>query len=259
MPIEPFSTSSVEGMDDYYRENGFILLRGLFDQETIDRAVKRVWEKIPERLDDRVTWRNKGTRSEMGFADTVEEWSLLGDPGLIDTISVFHGWDRPHWGSTTGSLLLSWRTDSDWVGLHLDFYGSGSKVLLGEELIFGMIFLTDVGEKSARTKVCPGSHQIVHHHLVENPEDPRNLVLYDDIEFFGFKDPVPVHAKAGDVMLFDRLLAHSGGGHREDNPRMMFRFSLHNGVGELATDTVRLPASVVRTMTHEQRALAGFD
>lgn len=260
MEIEPHSPGTdLSRLREEYEENGFLLLRGFYTEHEVSDAVCVVWEKLPERLDDRVTWRNKGTRSELAFADRPEEWRLIGSENLAKLVTQLRGWDRSYWGKTTGLLLISFREKADWTGLHLDHYGHGDKILNGEEMTFGMIYLTDVEPESARTKVCPGSHKIVREHLVSRPDDPRNFVLYDDIEFFDFADPVPVHARAGDVLLFDQLLAHSGGGHRQDEPRLVFRLSLHNGVGELSSDAVRLPAQVTSFLTPDQRRLADFE
>ena len=121
-----------------------------------------------------------------------------------------------------------------------------------------MIYLTDVdSEQCARTKVVPGSHKIVREHLIQNPSDPRNKVLYDDVKFFGFENIVPVNVLAGDVLVFDYLVAHSGGGQQKPTPRPVLRTGFHNGKGGLAKELAEIPSHIDFKLTPAERLLAG--
>ena len=56
-------------------------------------------------------------------------------------------------------------------------------------------------ESCARTKVVPGSHITVREYLLRHPDNPRNKVLHDDVEFFEFNEVVPIDAEPGDVLV----------------------------------------------------------
>jgi len=161
-----------------------------------------------------------------------------------------------YWHKVTGTLSISWPNQADGTWPHLDY--AGEPISQGESLIFGMIYLTDVDELCARTKVVPGSHIIVREQVLNYPDDPRNQKLCDDIEFLGLDDAQPVTVNAGDVLLFDYLLAHSGGGQQRAEPRPVLRVGFTNGEGDLAEKRVEVPIEAQSKLSPLGISLAGL-
>jgi hypothetical protein len=245
-----------------YQRDGVVVASGLYTPEELSAAQTAVWQGLKVFPDHREQWAKYGGGLNMlpQFASATAEWNLQSHPNLLRTVELLTGWEPKYFDQCAGMLLANFHPDeTDWLGMHLDFSGNGARIAHGEQLVYALIYLSDVDENCARTKVVPGSHLITRRHLQEQPDDPRNAELYDDVKFFNFPEPEPLLVKAGDVVLFDYLLAHSSSGHRSQNPRFICRTGFTNGVGDLAVCRAKIDDAARAALSPRARQLAGID
>jgi hypothetical protein len=252
-----YSALSAEDVQAYKRD-GCLLVKGLYSPEEIEAAKSDVLEAIPDEGSESPIWSfsNQIVSIASQFATRYSEWRLFENTKLIETVETLTGWDCTCWYEGTGTLVIAWPDQDDGTWLHLDY--SGEPMAPGEGLVYGMIYLTDVDDAGARTKVVPGSHCIVKDHLLNNPDDPRNRDLADDVGFLVQGEVEPVDVTAGDVLLFDRLLVHSGGGQQTGEPRPVLRVGFTNGKGYLADRCATVPEEVRSSLTQTGKRLASL-
>ena len=186
MPVRVVTTGEVSNINrDHFASNGCLLVRGLYSEEEIHSALDRVVSGRPKEGFESTIWvySNEITSIGPGFSRTDAEWNLYQKPELVSLVRSIAGWDKMYWHDITGTLVMSWPNQKDGTWLHLDY--AGEPITQDEGLIYGMIYLTDVDESGARTKVVPGSHTVARDRIHQNPDDPRNLALCDDVEFLG--------------------------------------------------------------------------
>ena len=239
-----------------FQTDGCLHVRGLYSSNEIDSAWRAVDAAMPTEGSRSSIWgfSNAITSIGPGFASTAVEWNLFQKPDLVAAVRRLVTDKKVLWHDVTGTLVVAWPGQEDGTWVHLDY--GGETLTQEESLVYGMIYLTDVDESGARTKVVPGSHTIVRNHLVAHPTDPRNTNLQDDVMFLNLDKAIPVDVEAGDVLLFDHLLAHSGGGQRGAAYRPVLRVGFTNGEGCLRDRLVTVPASVEVFLTSEGRSLA---
>ena len=258
MSIRSVRVGAVGAADKhYFAEQGCLLVEGIYTDEEIECALSSITSALPKEGFESPIWgfSNRITSIGTSFSKSGAEWKLYQKPQLASLIDVLTDWEAMYWYEVTGTLVISWPNQPDGTWPHLDY--AGEPISQGEGLIYGMIYLTDVDESGARTKVIPGSHIVVRDHVLRYPDDPRNQQLCGDIEFLGLDEAQPVSANAGDILLFDYLLAHSGGGQQRSEPRPVLRVGFTNGKGNLAGKFTNVPRGVQDTLSPLGISLAG--
>lgn len=244
---------------DYFAANGCLLVKGLYTEEEISSALSSVMSALPKEGFQSSVWEfsNRITSIGSAFSRSEAEWKLYQKSEWVAAIETLTAWKEVYWYEITGTLVICWPNQPDGTWPHLDY--AGEPITQGEGLVYGMIYLTDVDELGARTKVIPESHIVAREHVLQHPDDPRNRQLSDDVKFLELGEAKPVNATAGDVLLFDYLLAHSGGGQQSSEPRPVLRVGFTNGKGNLADKVVSVPSEVQSTLSPLGMNLAGLD
>ena len=245
----------------YFAEQGCLFIKEMFTGEEIAKVRDILIAALPE----------DGHRASLwGFSNSIvslchnlspseAEWQLYAKPELLHIIETLTDWPDIFWHEASGTFGVAWPNQKDGTWLHLDYDRGSTGITHGEGVVHGLIYLTPIDELSARTKVIPGSHKIVRQHLLQNPDDSRNEGLCDDVEFFNFDAPICLNANPGDLLFFDDLLAHSGGGHQRNELRLTLRVDFNNGMGNLADELVKVPKPIIPTLSPIGRCLAGFE
>ena len=106
--------------------------------------------------------------------------------------------DKPDWQNEG---MIHWDTDT-----------SVPKVPFGVQ---GVLYLTDTSEDQGGFQCVPGFNNIFEEWVKTQPEDrdPRRPNL-DDLEVKS------IPGRAGDLLIWHRLLAHGNGHNRSDRPRL---------------------------------------
>lgn len=236
----------------YFEDAGCLLLKQVYSAEAIEAALNAVLAALPRERHTADIWAYSNSLGSIGtgFSRSAAEWALYQDSDLLEIVRRIKTWSTARWHEVTGTLSVSWPNQTDGTWLHLDY--AGESLDDGEALVYGMIYLTDVDHTGARTKVVPGSHRVVRDFLVRHPDDPRVPEMHSEVGFLDLDPVVPVDVEAGDVLLFDYLLVHSGGGQANDEVRPVLRVGYTNAAGALGEKLAEVPDHIRLNPTGEE-------
>ncbi len=214
-------TLSQQQIDQYHRD-GFILVSDLISSEIVQNAKEKVllYESAPH------SFKEPGTEPRMQdiendrdvlacftkatFDATVElcgdSYSSIVAPTKITTVNVYPG-------QNLDNLPYP----------HVDhaFKGDRHKIYPPPYRIATIIFFTDVGEGGGGTVLWPGSHHQLDTLARSNPIRYSQLHdLYENFDLVDFGETVNLTPKAGDVLFYHYLCAHSGSPNRSQQPRL---------------------------------------
>lgn len=258
MPIRPAAEAAVFGpvidqatMDSLelcYRDNGFVVLRGVFTGDLMDRMEaecraaqqKVIARELPERYGSTV-FLDDAAKAER-FANYVEFVSELSPavreaathPVLLDVIKRLLGEDawmrdasqfgivyqdaRP--GKESGYSRIGWH--SDWQsGPSLDIWPATAFTF----------HIDGTSPANGFLRVVPGSHQwatpapFKNVNDIEVPADAKPTGGYSDVEppvempmrFEAVPGEIPVFTERGDIILHDAYLWHSAAKATDEN------------------------------------------
>ena len=232
-----------------FKRQGYLIKRGILDPELMARARERKWAGAPPRMkkDDPTTWpgpwrpeeelQEASDNCRQGFTwkyrePASEEWLV----GMIATNPVIFGWAEQLLGE--GEVVTPERRDgpSGVRGIycrlpsghlpekpticHCDvgpdrLHSTPHEILFAVGLgVVGLI--EDIPPHGGAFTVWPGTHRIIYdlflsiEGLERNEAYKKRIIEFnDDLHVEGF-------GKAGDVLLWHRLLAHTAGHNRSE-------------------------------------------
>ena len=227
-----------------FKRQGYLIKRGILDPELMARARERKWAGAPPRMkkDDPTTWlgpwrpeeeNSDGSNLRNGFAWLYRETSR--EKWMVDMVTqnpVIFGWaeqllgkgevsgDRGGRPGVRGTycILPSGHLPEKPTICHCDVPPArlpsiDNKTLFAPGLgVVGLI--EDIPPHGGAFTVWPGTHRNIYKLFLstEGPEraeayKKRKIEFNDDLHVEGF-------GKAGDVLLWHRLLAHTAGQNR---------------------------------------------
>ena len=226
-----------------FKRQGYLIKRGILDPELMARARERKWAGAPPRMkkDDPTTWPGPWRPEEerpdpsdnfcLGFTwkyhePGSEDWLV----GMIATNLVIFGWAEQLLGE--GEVVTPERVRGIYCQLpqghlpeepticHCDvgpdhLHSTSHEVLFASGLgVVGLI--EDIPPHGGAFTVWPGTHRVIYklflsiEGLERNEAYKKRIIEINDalhVEGFG---------KAGDVLLWHRLLAHTAGHNRSE-------------------------------------------
>lgn len=207
---------------EFFHRNGYIVVPNAVPQENLDSAVAAVWEFLEMAPDEPSTWYPPDRKSSIVylhqhqalwdnrqyprvhqvFADilgTEKLWVSMDRAGMKPPIDPSH----PHYD------------DSGFVHWDLDT----SKPLPQQLGVQGVLALTDTTAEMGGFQCIPGFHRVLEAWIGEQPADrnPRSPDLSRLPEGY---QVTPIPMKAGDLVIWDRLLAHGNGRNEGTRPRL---------------------------------------
>ena len=205
----------------FFKENGYLIVRGAVEPAVVDAARDRLWEALDEDRNDPDSWIRKGYR-------TVP---IGGEPAISGTTynnRVFAmaeelvGKSRLNASGGAGPHVNFPDPDRKWrePGGHLDGYHTPTngvpKGVVGAFTLGATVYLERVEKQGGGFTVWPGSHRIWaeyfrHHDLDSLPGGTAPFDLGPSHEFTG--DP-------GDVCFWHHQMSHSAGPNCGRNVRI---------------------------------------
>ena len=226
-----------------FKRQGYLIKRGILDPELMARARAHKWAGAPPRMkkDDPTTWpgpwrpeeelQEASDNCRLGFTwkyrePASEDWLV----GMIATNPVIFGWAEQLLGK--GEIVTPERVRGIYCRLpmghlpekpticHCDvgpdhLHSTSHEVLFAAGLgVVGLI--EDIPPHGGAFTVWPGTHRIIYdlflsiEGLERNEAYKKRIIEFnDDLHVEGF-------GKAGDVLLWHRLLAHTAGHNRSE-------------------------------------------
>ena len=212
----------------FWEENGYMVVKEAVPQENLDALVDAIWEFLEIDRDDREQWykhkpyTRKDRCSPISAGGMVEMyqhqalWDNRQDPKVHQTFAEILG-DEKLWVSLDrANMKPPARADRpEWCDegmIHWDMDTSKRPLKTGVQ---GVLYLTDTAEDQGGFQCVPGFNNMFEEWVITQPEDrdPRR----PDLEGLEVKS---IAGQAGDLLIWNRLLAHGNGHNRADQPRL---------------------------------------
>lgn len=207
----------------FFRDNGYVVVPNVAPQENLDAVIAAVWQFLEMDPDNPATWyppdrrgaivhlhqhqalwdNRQNPRVYQAFADvlgTEKLWVSLDRAGMKPPID-------PRFPEYDDKGFVHWDMDT-------------SKPWSDDDLfVQGVLALTDTSAEMGGFCCIPGFHRVLREWIAEQPADrsPRA----PDLSRLppGYK-VTPIPMKAGDLVIWDRTLAHGNGRNEGTRPRL---------------------------------------
>ncbi len=212
----------------FWQENGYVVIPNAVQQENLDRMVETIWQFLDMDPDDSESWYNykpytRDDRSSpisgAGMVEMYQHQALWGNrqhPKIHQAFSEI--WDDERlWVSIDRANMKPPARDDrpEWGHqgmIHWDVDTSEQPIRFGVQ---GVLYLTDTAENQGGFQCVPGFNNTFEEWVKTQPED-RNP-HQPDLADLQVKS---IAGKAGDLLIWHRLLAHGNGHNTSDKPRL---------------------------------------
>ena len=212
----------------FWQENGYVVIPNAVQQENLDRMVETIWQFLDMDPDDSETWYKYKpyTRDDRS--------SPISGAGMVEMYQHQALWDNRQHPKIHQAFSEIWDDGRLWVSIdranmkpparddrpewghqgmiHWDVDTSEQPIRFGVQ---GVLYLTDTAENQGGFQCVPGFNNTFEEWVKTQPED-RNP-HQPDLADLQVKS---IAGKAGDLLIWHRLLAHGNGHNTSDKPRL---------------------------------------
>lgn len=206
-----------------FDENGYLIVRDAVPPENYAAVVAAIWEFLEMDGDDPKTWypahRNRG-----GLVHLHQHQSLWDNrqyprvhgafADLLGTEKLWVSMDR---ASMKAPVTTEFPDYDDRGFVHWDL--DTSKPLPQRLGVQGVLYLADTTEEMGGFCCVPGFHKVLSQWIEEQPAD-RNPRAPDLSRLPEGMKVTPIPARAGDLVIWSRTLAHGNGRNEGTLPRL---------------------------------------
>ena len=214
----------------FWEENGYVIVKDAVPQENLDAMVQAIWDFLEVDGSDPGNWYHHPPRERQDDTDR----SPISSAGMVEMYQHQAIWDNRQHPRVYGAFKDIWDREDLWVTLdranmkppiresnpewdfpgmiHWDVDTSQDPIPFGVQ---GVLYLTDTAEDQGGFQCVPGFHNTFEEWVKTQPDDrnPRRPEL-DGLEVKA------IPGKAGDLLIWHRLLAHGNGQNRSNVPRL---------------------------------------
>ena len=212
----------------FWEENGYVIVPNAVPQENLDRMVEAIWWFLDMDPEDSETWykHKPFTRDN--------RCSPISAGGMVEMYQHQAIWDNRQHPRVHQAFAEIWGEEKLWVSLdranmkpparedkpdwnnrgmiHWDLDTSQQPIQFGVQ---GVLYLADTAEDQGGFQCVPGFNNTFEEWVKTQPED-RNP-HHPDLTGLDVRS---IPGKAGDLLIWHRLLAHGNGHNTSDKPRL---------------------------------------
>ncbi|MEE2627214.1 MAG: phytanoyl-CoA dioxygenase family protein [Candidatus Latescibacterota bacterium] len=212
----------------FWEENGYVIIPNAVPQENLDRMVEAIWWFLDMDPEDSETWykHKPFTRDN--------RCSPISAGGMVEMYQHQAIWDNRQHPRVHQAFAEIWGEEKLWVSLdranmkpparedkpdwnnrgmiHWDLDTSQQPIQFGVQ---GVLYLADTAEDQGGFQCVPGFNNTFEEWVKTQPED-RNP-HHPDLTGLDVRS---IPGKAGDLLIWHRLLAHGNGHNTSDKPRL---------------------------------------
>ncbi|MBK34844.1 MAG: hypothetical protein CME26_04855 [Gemmatimonadetes bacterium] len=225
------ATSDVLSNEDlsFWEANGYVIVPNAVPQANLDAMIQTIWDFLEVDGDDPEQWFHHPPRGRDGLPE-----SPISLAGMVEVYQRQALWDNRQYPRVYEAFRQILDEEHLWVSLdranmkppanpdspewdhpgmiHWDVDTSQDPIPFGVQ---GVLYLTDTSVDQGGFQCVPGFHRTFEDWVKTQPDDrnPRQPDL----------DGLTVEAiagKAGDLLIWHRLLAHGNGRNTADRPRL---------------------------------------
>jgi ectoine hydroxylase-related dioxygenase (phytanoyl-CoA dioxygenase family) len=212
----------------FWQENGYVVIPNAVPQENLDRMVETIWQFLAMDPDDSETWYKYKpyTRDDRS--------SPISGAGMVEMYQHQALWDNRQHPKIHQAFSEIWDDEKLWVSIdranmkpparddrpewghqgmiHWDMDTTKRPIQFGVQ---GVLYLADTAEDQGGFQCVPGFNNTFEEWVKTQPED-RNP-NHPDLADLEVKS---IPGKAGDLLIWHKLLAHGNGHNTSDKPRL---------------------------------------
>jgi hypothetical protein len=209
----------------FFEENGYVIIPNAVPRENLDAMIDTLWEFLGMDRNDPEDWYRPPLRTS-GMVEIYQHqalWDNRQHPRVYQAFTEIHGTQKL-WVTIDRANLKPPRhpdhPEYDFQGfIHWDVDTTKLPVPFGVQ---GVLYLADTDVDQGGFQCVPGMHRGVEEWVRSQPpdRDPRRPDLTD-------RTVVPIPGKAGDLLIWNRLLPHGNGHNVSNRPRFAQYISMH--------------------------------
>ncbi|MED4599462.1 phytanoyl-CoA dioxygenase family protein [Paenibacillus validus] len=207
----------------FWKDNGYVIIPNAVPQENIDRLVNLIWEFEEKNPNDPETWYT-APRREIQMKE-------LANTGMVELYNHQYLWDNRSYERVYNAFVDIWGTEHLWASIdrcnlnlplkpgheykgfiHWDVNTSLNPIPVNVQ---GVLSLVDTDAEMGGFQCIPELYRDFHEWVKTQPadRDPHK----PDITGF---TPTKITAKAGDLLIFNSMLAHGIRPNHSTKPRI---------------------------------------
>jgi hypothetical protein len=205
----------------FFKQNGYLAVKGVVPKEMCERVIGALWEFLGMNPNDPEDWYrpplSPGGMVEMYHHQSM--WDVRQHPAVYQAFAELIGeerlwvtFDRVNFKPPQNARhpqydhkgFTHW--DVDTADLNIPFW------------VQGVVYLADTEVDMGGFQCIPGFHNDLEEWIKTQPAD-RNSRVPDLNSLPPGRKLVPIPGKAGDIVIWDRLLAHGNGHNLSQKPR----------------------------------------
>ena len=213
---------------NFWQENGYVIIPNAVPQGQLDRTVEAIWWFLDMDPNDSNTWYKYKPYTR------DDRCSPISGAGMVEMYQHQALWDNRQHPRIYQAFSEIWDEKKLWVSLdranmkpparadqpawgqsgfiHWDMDTSRQPIEFGVQ---GVLYLTDTAENQGGFQCVPGFNNTFDEWVKTQPEDRNpNAPDLTDLEVKS------IPGKAGDLLIWNRLLAHGNGHNVSDKPRL---------------------------------------
>src|SRR5579884_378775 len=214
---------------EFFAENGYVVVHEAVPQKYLDAVIAAVWEFLEMDPNDPETW-YRGERRPGGMVEIYQHQAL---------------WDTRQYPRVHAAFAGIFGTEKLWVSLdracmkppnHPDHPEHEYKGFIHWDLdtsklparfgVQGVLYLTDTEVDQGGFQCVPGFHKNLEEWIKAQPPD-RNPRVPDLNSLPDGMKVTPIPGKAGDLLIWNRMLAHGNGRNTSQRPRLAQYISMY--------------------------------
>jgi hypothetical protein len=209
----------------FFEENGYVVIPNAVPRENLEAAIDAIWEILGMDRNDPGDWYREPLRTS-GMVEIYQHQALWDNrqyPRVHEIFTEILGTERL-WVSIDRACMKPPRhpdhPEYDHKGfIHWDVDVTKLPVPFGVQ---GVLYLADTAEDQGGFQCVPGGHRGVEEWVRSLPpdQDPRRPDLTG-------RTVQPIPGKAGDLLIWNRLLPHGNGHNVSDRPRLAQYISMY--------------------------------
>ena len=212
----------------FWEENGFVVVQNAVPDEHLEAAVNAIWDFLDADAHKPEDWYKHKPRTEN------RNDSPISHTGMVEIYQHQALWENRQYPKVHQAFSDIWETDRLWVSLdranmkppthpdkpewdnrgmiHWDVDTSKTPIAFGVQ---GVLYLTDTADNQGGFQCIPGFHKQFQNWAQTQPTK-RN---FHSPDLTGLTVQ-SIAGKAGDLLIWHRLLPHGNGYNRSKKPRL---------------------------------------
>ena len=206
----------------FFEANGYVIVSQAVPPENLEAVNKVIWEFLEMDPEDASTWYPPERRSSLVHIHQHQTlWDNRQHPRLyaafVDLLGTEKLWVSMDRATMKPPLNPEFPDYDDRGFIHWDL--DTSRPLPQQLQLQGVLCLTDTGEEMGGFHCVPGFHRDLAAWIAEQPAD-RNPRTADLSRLPAGMKVTPIAGKAGDLIIWNRLLLHGNGRNEGNRPRL---------------------------------------